>query len=260
MIISEKEYYSSHSKLPFIGEAGQELLKQSKVLVIGAGGLGCPCMLALAGAGVGTIGIADFDVVSVSNLHRQNLYSLNDEGKKKTIVAKEKLSLYNPFIVIQTHDVLVYQKTVLPLIEGYDIIVDCTDNFLARYLINDACVYLNKPLLYGAIHKSEGHVTVFNYNGSATLRCLFPKDDNDTTQSCADIGAYNIITGMIGLMMASEAIKIITKNNEVLANTLLSFDALTGNTMKIQYKLNPESNVKSKERLNGEQQTVNRIS
>lgn len=245
----EKEFYSSHHKLPFIGEAGQELLKQSKVLVIGAGGLGCPCLLALAGAGVGTIGIADFDVVSVSNLHRQNLYSLSDEGKKKTMVAKEKLSQYNPFIAIQTHDVLAYQKTVLPLIEGYDIIVDCTDNFLARYLINDACVYLNKPLVYGAIHRSEGHLTVFNYEGSATLRCLFPKDDNDTTQSCADIGAYNIITGMIGLLMANEVIKVITGHKEVLANTLLSVDALSGNTMKLQYKLNQESIVKSKERF-----------
>jgi adenylyltransferase/sulfurtransferase len=255
----EKEFYSSHHKLPFIGEAGQGLLKRSKVLVIGAGGLGCPCLLALVGAGVGTIGIADFDVVSVSNLHRQNLYSLNDEGKKKTAVAKEKLSQYNPLISVQTHDVLVYQKTVLSLIEPYDVIIDCTDNFLARYLINDACVYLNKPLVYGAIHRSEGHVTVFNYEGSATLRCLFSKDDNDTTQSCADIGAYNIITGIIGLLMANEVIKIITKNKEVLANTLLSFDALTGNAMKIQYKLNTESIAKSRERLNGEQQTVNRI-
>ena len=256
----EKEFYSSHSKLPFIGEEGQELLKQNKVLVIGAGGLGCPCLLALTGAGVGVIGIADFDVVSVSNLHRQNLYSLSDEGEKKTVIAKEKLSQYNPFISIETHDVLVYQKTVLPLIEMYDVIIDCTDNFLARYLINDACVYLNKPLVYGAIHKSEGHVTVFNCNGSATLRCLFPKDDTDTTQSCAEIGAYNIITGIIGLMMANEAIKIITKNKEVLANILLSVDALTGNTMKVRYQLNPESITKSKERLNSEQQIVNRIS
>lgn len=252
---AEKEYYSSHSKLPFIGKDGQERVGQSKVLVIGAGGLGCPCLLALAGAGVGTIGIADFDVVAVSNLHRQNLYSFADEGKKKVTVAKEKLSQYNPFISIETHDVLVYQKTALPLIEEYDIIIDCTDNFLARYLINDACVYLNKPLVYGAIHRTEGHVTVFNYEGSATLRCLFPQDDTDTTQSCADIGAYNIITGMIGLMMANEAIKIITNNKEVLANILLSTDALTGNTLKIKYTLNPESITKSTGQLNNDQQT-----
>ena len=246
---NKAEYYSSHSKLPFIGKEGQERIGQSKVLVIGAGGLGCPCLLALAGAGMGTIGIADFDIVSVSNLHRQNLYSFNDAGKKKADVAKEKLSQYNPFISIQAHNILVYQKSVIVLLEEYDVIIDCTDNFIARYLINDACVYLNKPLVYGAIHRSEGHVTVFNYGGSATLRCLFPKDDNDTTQSCADIGAYNIVTGMIGLLMANEVIKIITGHKEVLANTLLSVDALSGNTMKFQYKLNQESIIKSKERF-----------
>jgi len=245
----EKEYYSSQSKLPFIGKEGQERLKQSKVLVIGAGGLGCPCLLALAGAGVGTIGIADFDVVAVSNLHRQNLYSLNDEGKKKTLVAKEKLSVYNPFIVIETHDVLVYEKTVLPLMENYEVVVDCTDNFIARYLINDACVYLSKPLVYGAIHKGEGHATVFNYKGSGTLRCLFPNDESDSTQSCADIGAYNITTGMVGLMMANEAIKLVTGNEEVLANKLWSMDAVTGQAMHLKYKLQPESILKSKERF-----------
>ena len=249
MMDKEKEYYSSHSKLPFIGNEGQRKICQSKVLVIGAGGLGCPCLLALAGAGAGIIGIADFDVVSVSNLHRQNLYSFNDEGKKKTLAAKEKLAACNPFILIQTHDELVYEKTVLPLLENYDVVVDCTDNFIARYLINDACVYLNKPLVYGAIHKAEGHLTVFNYNNSGTLRCLFPDDESDATQSCADIGAYNIATGMVGLMMANEAIKIITGNTAVLANSLLSMDVLAGKTMLLNYKLAPESILKSKQRF-----------
>jgi sulfur-carrier protein adenylyltransferase/sulfurtransferase len=245
----EKDYYSSHSKLPFITGEAQEKIRRCKVLVIGAGGLGCPCLLALAGAGVGTIGIADFDVVSVSNLHRQNLYSFADEGKKKVTVARKKLSLYNPFIAIQAHDVLVYEKTVLELLKNYDIVIDCTDNFLARYLINDACVYLDKPLVYGAIHRTEGHVTVFNYRGSATLRCLFPKDDTDTTQSCADIGAYNIITGVIGLLMANETIKIIATHNEVLAGTLLSTDVLSGTMMKTRYELIAGSIGKSKQRF-----------
>ncbi len=242
-------YYSSHSKLPFIGNAGQQKIAQAKVLVIGAGGLGCPCLLALAGAGVGAIGIADFDTVAVSNLHRQNLYSMNDAGKKKVEVARDKLSAYNPFISIQTHDEIIFQKNVLDVLKAYDTVVDCTDNFSARYLINDACVYLGKPLVYGAIHRAEGHVTVFNYNGSATLRCLFPKDENDTTQSCAEIGAYNIITGIIGLMMANEAVKIILQHEAVLANTLLTTDVLTGNTMKLNYKLNPENPVKSRQRF-----------
>ncbi len=249
MISPEKEYYSSHSKLPFIGKEGQQKLQQSKVLVIGGGGLGCPCLLALAGAGIGTLGIADFDAVSISNLHRQHLFTLQDEGRKKTIVAKERLSQYNPFIVIQTHDVLVYEKTVLELIDGYDVIVDCTDNFIARYLINDACVYLNKPLVYGAIHRSEGHVTTFNYKDSATLRCLFPKDESDSTQSCADIGAYNIATGIIGLMMANEVVKIVTANAEILSNTLLIIDVLTGRTMRLNYSLQKASIIKSKQRF-----------
>ncbi len=246
---NEKEYYSSHSKLPFIGSEGQEKMNQSRVLVIGAGGLGCPCLLALTGAGVGTIGIADFDYVAVSNLHRQNLYLLNDAGKKKAVMAQERLSQYNPFINIVVHDMYVHQQNIQVLLREYDIIVDCTDNFVAKYLINDAAVYLNKPLVYGAIHRSEGQVTVFNYNGSATLRCLFPKDENDTTQSCADIGAYNIITGMIGLMMANEVIKIITGQKDVLANTLLSVDSLTGSTMKFQYHLNTENGAKSNQRF-----------
>jgi len=249
MMSPEKEYYSSHAKLPFIAGKGQDQLRHSKVLVIGAGGLGCPCLLALAGAGMGTLGIADFDVVSISNLHRQHLYAVTDEGKKKTTVAKEKLSRYNPFIHIQTHDVLVYEKTVLPLLEDYDVIVDCTDNFLARYLINDACVYLNKPLVYGAIHRAEGHVTVFNYNGSGTLRCLFPKDESDSTQSCADTGAYNITTGMIGLMMANEVIKILTAHEDVMANALWNIHALNGSTMLLKYQPTPASFLKSKQRF-----------
>lgn len=249
MINSETEYYSSHSKLPFIGKEKQAVIKQGKVLVIGAGGLGCPCLLALAGAGIGNIGIADFDYVTVSNLHRQNLYSLSDAGKKKAVVAREYLSQYNPFINIIVHDMYVHIENIIELLQQYDIVVDCTDNFIARYLINDTCVYLNKPLIYGAIHMAEGQLTVLNYNGSATLRCLFPKDDNDTTQSCADIGAYNITAGMIGLMMANEVIKVITNQQNVMSNTLLIIDTLTGNTMKIKYELNSMNIAKSKERF-----------
>lgn len=219
------------------------------MLVIGAGGLGCPCLLALAGAGIGTLGIADFDYVAVSNLHRQNLYTVNDTGKKKSVVAKERLVQYNPFIDIDVYDVYVQQQNILELIGGYDVVVDCTDNFVARYLINDACVYLNRPLVYGAIHKAEGQVTVFNYSGSATLRCLFPKDENDTTQSCADIGAYNIITGMVGLLMANEVIKMITASDDVLSDTLLSVDSITGNMIKLKYKFNKDNIAVSKARF-----------
>ncbi len=236
----EHLFYSSHSKLSFF-KNGQDKLRNQKVLVIGAGGLGCPCLLSLAGAGIGALGIADFDTVSLSNLHRQNIYQFTDVGKPKITAAAEKLSQYNPFITIQPHPILVDETNILALLEHYDLIVDCTDNFASRYLINDACIFLNKTLVYGAIHQAEGHVTVFNYHGSATLRCLFPNNENEAVNSCAVIGAYNIATGIIGLMMANEVIKITLEQHEVFANKLVQLDTLTGKTVTIKYELLPEN-------------------
>jgi sulfur-carrier protein adenylyltransferase/sulfurtransferase len=230
------EYYRSHQKLSFIDIAGQEKLIQEKVLIIGAGGLGCPCLQILAGAGVGTIGIADFDIVSVSNLHRQQLYNYNDTGKLKILAAAERLNAYNPFIEVHKHHLQVDEANVLDLFSAYNIIVDGTDNFYTRYLINDACILLNKPLVYGAIHQTEGHVTVLNYNESPTLRCLFPKDDSESIPSCAEIGAYNVTTNIIGTMMANEVIKIVLAHPDVLAGKLNQVDILTGKTFQIQYK------------------------
>ena len=209
---------------------------QAKVLVIGAGGLGCPCLQVLAGAGIGTIGIADFDTVAVSNLHRQQLYNYNDTGKLKTLAAAERLNAYNPFIEVHKHHLQVDETNALELLSAYDLIVDGTDNFYTRYLINDACIVLDKPLVYGAIHQTEGHVTVFNYNESPTLRCLFPKDDNESIPSCAEIGAYNVITNIIGTMMANEVIKVMLHHPDVLAGKLNQVDILTGKTFQIQYK------------------------
>lgn len=247
--MQQQEFYKSHQKLLFIKEEGQAILLKQKVLVIGAGGLGCPCLLALAGAGIGTIGIADFDKVSISNLHRQNLYVAEDEGKLKAIVAEKKLTQYNPFIKIQTHNILVDEINVLNLLRDYNIIVDCTDNFSTRYLINDACVYLDKPLVYGAIHQTEGHITVFNFNQSATLRCLFPKDENESIASCAEIGAYNITTSLIGNMMANEVIKISLHHPEVFAGKLKQLNVLEGTTLTIGYKSTEEGRQKSVERF-----------
>lgn len=244
------KYYQSHSKLKFIGIAGQLKLNEAKVLVIGAGGLGCPCLLYLAGCGVGNIGIADFDTVSLSNLHRQILYNYEDVGQTKVSVAKTRLLQHNPHIRINVHKQLVDESNVLELIEQYDIIVDGTDNFAVRYLINDACIHLNKPLAYGAIYQTEGQVAVFNYEGSATLRCLFSEPDDETdVPSCAEIGAYNIITNMIGVMMAGEVIKIILKNKDVLANKLVTYDAVSIELRTISYKADPRSRVTSAERF-----------
>lgn len=243
------QYYQSHQKLSFIGDRGQQLLQQAKVLVIGAGGLGCPCLQYLAGCGVGTIGIADFDVIAVSNLHRQVLYNYVDVGRQKTVVAVERLSAYNPGVNFIPHQLLVDETNVLSLLQEYDVVVDCTDNFLVRYLINDACVLLDKPLVYGAIHQTEGHLTVFNYKQSATLRCLFPNENNDGIQSCADIGAYNIITGIIGSMMSNEVIKVILDHPDVLKGKLCQFDSLAVSIRQIKYQPSTTGRKKSIERF-----------
>ncbi len=250
MINNKQSYYQSHQKLPFIGIDGQAKLNVAKVLVIGAGGLGCPCLQYLAGAGIGTIGIADFDMVSLTNLHRQLLFTIDDIGQLKTEVAAKKLAQHNPNIQLNTHQLLVDKDNILALLNSYDLVVDATDNFEIRYLINDACVYLQKPLAYGAIHQTEGHVTVFNYRGSATLRCLFPENTNtNAIPNCADIGAYNITTGIIGLMMANEVVKLFLGNKNVLGNQLYCIDVVTTKSRTIKYKLINESLVKSQQRF-----------
>ncbi len=247
------EYYQSHQKLPFIGAHGQALLSNSNVLVIGAGGLGCPCLQYLAGCGIKTIGIADFDTVAVSNLHRQILFTTEDVGVLKTTIAAKKLRLQNSFIKLVEHPLFVDKENILSLLENYNIIVDATDNFEVRYLINDACVLLNKTLVYGAIHQTEGHVTVFNYQQSPTLRCLFPQSASDAIiPSCADIGAYNITTGIIGLMMANEVVKVILKNENVLSGQLFCMDIITGKTKKIHFHSMPESRTESSHRFQPE--------
>lgn len=243
-------YYHSHTQLKFIGGTGQQKFSAAKILVIGAGGLGCPCLLHLATAGIGTIGVADFDTVSLSNLHRQTLYTVNDVEKSKVKTASQNLLAHNPNIQIQEHDFLVDETNVLNLIQNYDVIVDGTDNFLVRYLINDACVFLNKPLVYGAIYQTEGQVTVFNYQNSPTLRCLFPEPPPENAiQSCAEIGAYNITTSIIGTMMAGEVIKIILQDDAVFTGKLIYVDVLEGKNTRLTFSENPVSRNISKNRF-----------
>lgn len=238
-------YNQSHQKLAFIAQNGQQKINAAKVLVIGAGGLGCPCLQALAGAGVGNLAVADFDSISLSNLHRQQLYSFSDIGKPKAQTAANHLRKLNPFINMVDIAAFVDEQNLIELIKPYQIIVDASDNFETRYLINDACVTLNKPLVYGAIHQTEGHFTVFNYKGSATLRCLFPKmDSQNAIQSCADIGAYNIITNLIGNFMAGEVVKIILENADVASNKLFCVDALAATITKFTYSKNTENQLK----------------
>ena len=176
MLSQEEQYrYSRQLILPEIGVEGQLKLKAAKVLVIGAGGLGCPVLQYLAAAGVGTIGIVDGDAVEESNLQRQVLYTTADIGTNKTLAAKTKIQALNPFIAVTEHLFHVDKENILPLVEAYDIVVDGTDNFATRYLVNDACVICNKPLVFGSIFKFEGQVAVFNYLDGPTYRCVFPE-------------------------------------------------------------------------------------
>ncbi len=213
--------------LPEIGIAGQQLLKQAKVLVIGAGGLGCPVLQYLAAAGIGTIGIADGDVVEASNLQRQVLYTNEDIGKPKAVAAAVKMRSLNPFIAVQAHQVLVGKENILSLFEGYDIIVDGSDNFATRYLVNDACVITGKPLVFGSIFKFEGQVSVFNLGEGPTYRCMFPEPPGkDESPDCATIGVIATLPGMVGTFMANEVLKLAMGMGTTLSGRLLVIDAL----------------------------------
>jgi molybdopterin/thiamine biosynthesis adenylyltransferase/rhodanese-related sulfurtransferase len=237
--------YSCQVALPGFGEAAQQLLQQAKVLIAGAGGLGCPAAQYLAAAGIGTLGIADYDTISTSNLHRQILYTPADVGLKKAVVAANRLRQQNPPINIVTHDVEITSLNVIDIICHYDIIIDATDNFDTRYLLNDAAVLAGKPIVYGAIYQFEGQVAVWNVinkdgTRSPNYRDLFPQVDATQIPNCADGGVIPTLVGIIGCMQANEVIKYITKTGEMLAGKVLIFDALTmksqiiklGNTTK----------------------------
>jgi adenylyltransferase/sulfurtransferase len=226
------ERYHRQMILPGFGEQGQQQLAGAHVLVIGAGGLGCPALQYLVAAGVGHIGIADDDVVSLSNLHRQVLYNTEDIGKNKAEVAAQKLQLLNPDVVFTVYSERWQQQHCLEFFSAYDIIVDGTDNFATRYLINDACVLLNKPLVYGAVSQFEGQVAVFNAllpdgSRSVNYRHLFPQPPRaDEVRNCAEAGVLGVLPGIIGTMQATEVIKLITGMGQPLVNQLLTYDAL----------------------------------
>jgi molybdopterin/thiamine biosynthesis adenylyltransferase/rhodanese-related sulfurtransferase len=228
MTNEELKRYARHIILSEIGLEGQQKLKQARVLVIGAGGLGCPVLQYLTAAGVGTIGIVDFDKVDGSNLQRQVLYSTEDVGKPKAQIAKEKLGKQNPYINLIAHVTQLTAVNALEIISLYDIVVDGSDNFATRYLVNDACVMLNKILVFGSIFKFDGQVSVFNYNDGPTYRCLYPEPPAEgEVPNCAEIGVIGVLPGIIGTLQANEVIKIIVGVGEVLSGKLLVFNALT---------------------------------
>lgn len=222
--------YSCQIQLDGFGISSQKKLKDAKVLIVGVGGLGCPAALYLTAAGIGTLGLADDDKVDVKNLHRQILYKNNDIGRPKTTVANELLLQQNPAINIVCHPRIVLENA-MKIIEDYDIIVDCSDNFDTRYLLNDACVLSGKPLVYGAIYQYEGQVGVWNIKHgdtfSSNYRDLFSSVDDSNIPNCADGGVIPTVGGIIGCMQASEVIKYVTGIGELLQNKLLIFDTLS---------------------------------
>lgn len=245
-VLTENELnrYSRQIRLPEIGRQGQTKIKESSVLVIGAGALGCAALQYLAAAGVGTIGIVDNDWVDESNLHRQVLYNVNDIGKPKPLAAIEKLELLNPEVTFKALFIRLNKESALNIISSFDIIVDCSDNFATRYLINDSCVILNKPLVYGEILRFTGQLIVLNYRNGPTLRCICPDPPHPLEiPTCAETGVIGSIAGTIGSMQATEVIKIILNKEGVLSGKLFSFDALTFTTHILPLERDPESSV-----------------
>ena len=229
---SDRNRYQRQVQIKEIGAVGQDKIGKAKVLVIGAGGLGCPALQYLAAAGVGTIGIVDFDVVEISNLQRQILYTVDDLGQSKAITAAKRMEELNPEITIQSHNFQLTNKNALEILENYDIVIDGSDNFATRYLINDACMLLDKPLIYGAVLRFEGQIGVFNLEDKETqaktnYRDLFPKPPDSASEiSCNDVGVLGVIPGIIGTMQATEALKIITGVGKPLTNKIISCNAL----------------------------------
>ncbi|CAI2766582.1 HesA/MoeB/ThiF family protein [Flavobacterium collinsii] len=234
-IIQEFLRYNRQTILPEIGDEGQEKLKKARVLVIGAGGLGCPILQYIATAGVGCIGIMDFDTIEIHNLHRQILYTENEIGKLKALVAKEVVSELNPLIKAKAIVEKLTPENAIQIIEQYDIIVDGSDNFTTRYLVNDTCVALQKTLVYGSILKFEGQVAVFNHKGSKNLRDLFPEMPNPKdVPNCNLNGVLGTLPGIIGTMMAHETLKLIL-DLPTLNNELVLFNTINWNLMKLNF-------------------------
>lgn len=233
----EIERYSRHLKLEQVGVEGQQKLKQAKVLVIGAGGLGCPVLQYLSAAGIGTLGIIDFDAVDNSNLQRQILFNTSLIGVNKATAAKEQLEKLNPLISITAYPEKLTKSNAIDLFRKYDIIVDGTDNFNTRYLINDAALLANKPYIYGAIHRFEGQVSVFNYKNGPSYRCLFPNPpQKNTIPSCEQVGVLGVLPGIIGTYQANEVLKIILGIGDVLSLKLMLVNSLNNSTTFIQIK------------------------
>jgi sulfur-carrier protein adenylyltransferase/sulfurtransferase len=237
----EVERYSRHLIMPEVGMEGQLKLKQAKVLCIGTGGLGAPLGLYLAAAGVGRIGLVDFDKVDDSNLQRQILFSTKDVGRPKIEAAADRLHGLNPEIQIDTFNAQLSSENALEILKDYDIVVDGTDNFPTRYLVNDACVLLKKPNVYGSIFRFEGQVTVFGYPEGPCYRCLYPEPPPPgLVPSCAEGGVLGVLPGIVGAIQAAETLKLIIGKGDALIGRLLLFDALAMRFRELKLRKNPD--------------------
>ncbi len=223
---AERERYDRHLSLPEIAASGQEKLKAARVLVIGAGGLGSPSALYLAAAGIGTIGVVDCDRVELSNLQRQVLFDTSSIARSKAEAARERLSALNPEITVIAHAVELRAANVLEILRGYDLVLDGTDRLGTRYLVNDACVILGKPLVSAAIHRFEGQAMTYVPGRGACYRCLFPEAPDDLVPNCAEAGVLGVLPGVLGAIQATETIKLIVAAGEPLIGRLLTYDAL----------------------------------
>ena len=237
----ELSRYARHFSLPEFGIEGQQKLKAAKVLVVGTGGLGSPVLLYLTAAGIGTLGLVDFDVVDESNLQRQILFGVDVLGESKTQSARKRLSELNPKLNIDVYETRLTSENALEIIQDYDLVIDGTDNFQTRYLVNDACVIMGKPNVYGSIFRFEGQASVFNYDGGPCYRCLYPEPPPPgLVPSCAEGGVLGVLPGIIGCIQANEAIKIITGIGTTLKGRFLLYDALDMDFQEVSLRKNPE--------------------
>jgi sulfur-carrier protein adenylyltransferase/sulfurtransferase len=241
LTVDEVKRYSRHLIIPDVGMAGQKRLKNAKVLVVGAGGLGSPALLYLAAAGVGTLGIVDFDTVDESNLQRQIIHGVSDIDKSKAESAKESIAEVNPYVKVILHKVRLESDNVMEIFEPYDLIIDGTDNFATRYLVNDACVLMHKPYVWGSIYRFDGQASVFWADYGPCYRCLYPEPPPPgMVPSCAEGGVLGVLCASIGSIQVNEAIKLITGIGESLSGRLMIYDALEMSYKAVKINKDPE--------------------
>lgn len=254
MEITKQKLYKRQTTLAEIGKKGQQKLMQTKVVVVGCGGLGSITAVYLAASGLGQIHLVDYDVVDISNLHRQVFYKIKDIGKSKALVLANHIKEISPFVKVSFSNAAISKSTVFDEISNYDFVLDCTDSLPIKYLLNDACILKNKPLIYGSLYKFDGYVASFNVkvsknSYSSNLRDAFPEISKEAIPNCSEVGTLNTIVGIIGLMQANEVLKLVTGVGKPLINQLLIYNSLENTQFKMKLKSSDSSHSERKERI-----------